>query len=386
MVDLASLALELAVWGDPIGDLRWLSPPPAAALSTATELLEELGAVEGAGRRSWVGAWSSFPCIPAWPGCCWRRPMPIVGPRRCWLHCCPNVTSSGGTEKQGAVRSMWPAGWPSSTTVGPPSRAQSIARRCQRCAAAPRSCASGSIGPGPGQVPKNGELATPRPRRLRPGEGAVAAVPGDEAGPLLAQAYPDRMAEGRGGGRYRLRHGGGAELPDHDPLFGAPWLVVPEVEGPTGGSGRGDGRIRLAAVLERAEIERVGGRAVTIEETLEWDDEVDDLRVVTTKRLDSLQLGSWRDGAPVGPATTSALVDRAVRTGLADLRWTPAARSLQTRAGWARPGFGRSLAGRVRRRLGRARRGVAGPAVGGRNRASRPGPGRSRPGHQGRAG
>src|SRR3984957_5028103 len=49
-VDLAALALELAVWGAgwaaPDGTLRWLTPPPAAALSTANQLLQELGALE----------------------------------------------------------------------------------------------------------------------------------------------------------------------------------------------------------------------------------------------------------------------------------------------------------------------------------------------------
>src|SRR6202034_2980958 len=45
-VDLASLALELAVWGARGAPLRWLSPPPPAALSTAGQLLDDLGALE----------------------------------------------------------------------------------------------------------------------------------------------------------------------------------------------------------------------------------------------------------------------------------------------------------------------------------------------------
>ena len=44
--DLAGLALELAVWGAAPGELRWLNPPPTAALEIAKELLEELGATD----------------------------------------------------------------------------------------------------------------------------------------------------------------------------------------------------------------------------------------------------------------------------------------------------------------------------------------------------
>jgi ATP-dependent helicase HrpB len=69
-------------------------------------------------------------------------------------------------------------------------------------------------------------------------KAATPATPADPAdrdpGPLLAEAYPDRIAQARGGGRYRLRHGGGAVLPDHDPLAAAGWLVAAEVERPGG--------------------------------------------------------------------------------------------------------------------------------------------------------
>src|SRR5690606_12139853 len=44
--DLASLALELAVWGVRTpSDLRWLDPPPEASYEQARNLLWQLGAV-----------------------------------------------------------------------------------------------------------------------------------------------------------------------------------------------------------------------------------------------------------------------------------------------------------------------------------------------------
>ena len=79
-----------------------------------------------------------------------------------------------------------------------------------------------------------------------------------DPGPLLALGYPDRIAQLSGGARYRLRHGSGATLPEHDPLTGAGWLVAAEIEGADRAT-RMEGRIRLAAVLDREDVESIGG-------------------------------------------------------------------------------------------------------------------------------
>src|SRR4029079_11191901 len=49
--DLAPLLLSLAEWGvDDPANLRWLDPPPAAAVSDAHDLLQELAALDAEGR------------------------------------------------------------------------------------------------------------------------------------------------------------------------------------------------------------------------------------------------------------------------------------------------------------------------------------------------
>jgi ATP-dependent helicase HrpB len=161
-----------------------------------------------------------------------------------------------------------------------------------------------------------------------------------DPGSLLAAAYPDRVAQTRGPGRYRLRHGGGAVLPDHDPLAGADWLVAADVEAAFGGPGRSVGRIRLAAAVDRADVERVGRDAIRTQVRLEWDPAADDLRAVTERTLDALVLDTSRGPAQPGPATTEALVAHAIDTGLAVLGWAPASRALQARATWARQALG----------------------------------------------
>jgi ATP-dependent helicase HrpB len=303
-VDLASLALELAVWGAPAGALRWLTPPPAAALSTANQLLEELGALDQ-GRPTDLGR--QLVGLPLHPR---LARMLLVAPG---AHRRPAALLAALLSERDVFRADEHDG---RRTADAAARLAVLEDR-----ATPVGAAADQAGRAPdGSATDHGRV--PSPNR--------------DPGSLLAEAYPDRIAQARRGGRYRLRHGGGAVLPDHDPLAAADWLVVAELDGPAGGPGRADARIRLAAALDRSDVERIGSRDIRTEESLEWEGQLDDLRVVTRRTLGSLDLGSWRGPARPGPETTAALVARAVQTGLADLRWTPAARSLQMRAGWAR--------------------------------------------------
>ncbi len=66
-------------------------------------------------------------------------------------------------------------------------------------------------------------------RQLVDAAKAPRTAPGDSerADMLLAFAYPDRIAQGRGGdGRYLLANGTGAMLPRDDPLLGTTYLVI----------------------------------------------------------------------------------------------------------------------------------------------------------------
>ncbi|WP_417629091.1 ATP-dependent helicase HrpB [Pararhodobacter aggregans] len=61
--DLAGLALELAVWGS--ADLAFLTPPPPGPIAEARVLLQELGALDGAGRITGHGrAMAALPLHP----------------------------------------------------------------------------------------------------------------------------------------------------------------------------------------------------------------------------------------------------------------------------------------------------------------------------------
>jgi ATP-dependent helicase HrpB len=165
----------------------------------------------------------------------------------------------------------------------------------------------------------------------RAGAGSRSDPSGDRCGPVLALAYPDRIAKARGGSRFRLRSGGGAWLPATDALAGEPFLVVADLD-----ADRRDSRIRTAAALDAAEVARVAGDDVVTHTTVSWDTRRGDLRATVIRRLDDLDLDVADGPAPPGPATTEALLDRVRATRLAALPWTEAARLLQARVTFLR--------------------------------------------------
>ena len=161
-----------------------------------------------------------------------------------------------------------------------------------------------------------------------------------ECGPVLALAYPDRIAQATGGGRFRLRHGAGAWLPTGDPLTGEPFLVVADLGiDPRGDRNRADHRIRMAAALDEADVERLAGDDVEVVTRLEWDTTRDDLRQRTERRLGALVLAAFEGPAPAGDSTSAALLDQVRRTGLGMLGWRGAATTLRSRIGFAHRAF-----------------------------------------------
>jgi ATP-dependent helicase HrpB len=311
--DLTPLALELAVWGAPAEALRWLDPPPPGALAVASSLLTDLGALAD-GRPTDLG----------------RRMIELpLHPRLARML----VEAPASARRVAALLAAMLS-------------ERDVARRGGRDFLVSADIAdrlAALAGDGSGSLALDGAaVATVRRRadellrraRLSTG-GSLTADPG----PLLALGYPDRVAQLRGGARYRLRHGPGATLPEHDQLIGATWLVAAEIEG-AGRTSQTEGRIRLAAVLDRADVESIGGSAVTTVVRVAWDDGVDDLRATTERVLDALVLESVRTSAPAGPETVAVLVAHVVSTGLAPLGWSDAAHTLQARVGWARAAFG----------------------------------------------
>lgn len=307
-VDLAGLALELAVWGAQPAQLAFLDPPPARALEEAGALLRMLGAVADDGRPTVAGrAMADLPVHPRLA----RMVVAAAAEGLGWTAC----LLAALLEDRDVLRGR-PDDLPTDVGERIALIADSRARHASADAGAVRNAAR-----------RAGALA----RRAGVRQSAVDL---GRCGAVLGLAYPDRLAQARGGARFRLRNGAGAWVPAGDPLAGEPFLAVAEID-----AGRGDGRVRLAAGLDAADMEAAAGGA---EEsvTVSWDPVRDDLRAKVERRLGSLVLATSEGPAPAGDATTRALVARARSTRLAALRWTDKARAIQARAAFARRTFG----------------------------------------------
>ena len=340
--DLAGLTLELAVWGTDAGELPFLDPPPPRALEEARRLLVELGALvppddAGAGRPAtgeagarWrpTDAGRAMAALPVPPR---LARMVLVGRERGqgWLAC----LLAALLEDRDVLRGR-PDELPADVGVrlallDDPGRRhpQADGRALRRARERARDLA----------------------RRVDVEPGPVDA---GEVGTLVAAAYPDRVAQARGGpGRFVLRSGTEGWLQAGDPLAREELLAVAAVDGR-----RRSGRIRIAAPLDPDQLAALAGDRIEEHGRLIWDTDRDDLVDRVERRLGRLRLGTVERRPAPGPQATAALVDRVRRTGLAALPWTGTARVLQARVAFLRAVLGEPWPdlsdGALRRTLG----------------------------------
>ena len=160
-------------------------------------------------------------------------------------------------------------------------------------------------------------------RQYRARLGVRAQADGDPA-PLIAAAFPDRLAQRRGDvGSFRLSGGGGARLEVIDPLAKADLLAVAALEMKT------SPLIRMAAPLDTTRLPDTLVARITATVETGIDPQSGSIMARRRKRLGALVLEE--SAAPPEPqAAAHALLD-AVRADPARLTWTDEARNLQAR-------------------------------------------------------
>ena len=286
--ELSGLALDCAAWGTPPSALPFPDPPPAGALAAAHELLAEMGAVAD-GRLTALGA------------------------RMAGLGAHPRLAAMMLTAEAPETRAL-AADLAALLEERDPLRLEDadIARRLA------------AIARGDGPFGRIRRAAAQYRRRL--GTGGTA---GGDPAPLIAAAFPDRIAQRRGEpGSFRLSGGGSAKLATADPLARAKLLAVAALDG------SGSPRIRLAAELDPARLPpQLAARVTETRETLH-DVATGAVTVRTRRRLGALVLED-RLG-PADPGHAARLQAEAAARDLRLLPWTDAARALQARAGLLR--------------------------------------------------
>ncbi|MBK1871070.1 ATP-dependent helicase HrpB [Aestuariivirga sp. YIM B02566] len=293
IADLAPLALELANWGvRDAGSLRFLDPPPAAAFAQARDLLGELDALDGTGTVTAMGKMMA------------RLPL---HPRLA------HMIARARELKAGTMAADLAALLSERDLLG----REAGADLGERLAALRRGNASKALR----------ERINSAARQIR-GIADIRDEEGDVApGVLVALAWPDRIAQARGArGRFRLSGGGGAILPEHDPLAREPFLAVATTDGTSG-----DQKIFLAAALAREDLESTFASHIEQADIVRWDSRAQIVVANRQRKLGALILDDKPLATPDPEQIAEAMTKGIAEMGLSSLPWSDATHSLRNR-------------------------------------------------------
>jgi ATP-dependent helicase HrpB len=323
--DLAPLALDLAEWGiaDP-GALRWLDAPPAAAFSQARDLLQSLDTLDAAGRINAHG-----------------RALARLGTHPRLAHMIVRGAQLGSART--AIEIAAVLGERDLLRITGPDRNVDLRLRIDALLHGRGLPAGMQVdGGAKNRVLRSIELLERQlgmDKARQPGMDK-ARQPGsrsepagdDDVGRLLALAYPDRIAQSRGGGgRFLLSSGRGAQLPPAQGVAQAQFLVVAELD-----AGDREATIRLAAPITRDGIEADFAAHIEHRERCEWDSREQAVIAQDERWLGALKLDERRLENPDDARVTAALLQGIREMGIAVLPWTKESRALQARLVFAR--------------------------------------------------
>lgn len=296
-VDLAGFLLDLLHFGvDDPSTLTWLDPPPERAVSEAVDLLTSLGAIDDEGRLTEIGR--TMATLPL---------HPRLG----------RMVADAGID--GWTACLLAALLDDRDIFGGPlnERPVDLALRVRAVVDGDRRADRR----GSDRVRRTAEDLA---RRAGTSEGPVR---GERVGPLLALAFPDRLAIRRGTpGRFQLRLGATAWVPNTDPLAPEQFLVAADLDGK-----RKDARIRLAAAIDVEEVTFSFADQIDERTELAWEGD----RIVERfeRRLGGIVLESFERRARPDDRTRAMVLDR-VASDPKTLDWSEAARSFTERIGF----------------------------------------------------
>lgn len=308
--DLAPLALELAAWGaqDPLS-LQWLDPPPAAAYSQATELLQRLGGLNPNGTITGSG-----------------REMSAMGmhPRLSRMVLKAAELGHGQLAVMLAAllqeRDLFRG---SSVNMD-----VDIRRRVETVLEWIHSSSGGySSGSGADEAHLRRIV-----QEIRSIQSSLGMVPRQEVDPeycgvVLSFAYPDRIGQGRGNGKFLLTAGRGVELRQVQLLSRSSYIVAAAVDDAWGA----DGKVMLAAPLTEELLRRYHGEEIFEDISLGWDHELQGVKSRKRIKLGAIVLQETHYPKPSPDAVAEALLDGIAAEGLDILPWTKQAAQLRLR-------------------------------------------------------
>lgn len=294
--DLAPLALELAQWGTPKGEgLLFMDPPPEANLSQAGSILFMLGAADHAGKLTSFG--KKMTALPVHP----RLSAMILHARERGLEAeacllaslLEESSASGGRDIN--LYDRW------HTLHNPKDERQAaLSKRIFQHARRLMKIVRASVNP---QKEEN-------------------------LGPLLAFAYPERVAVKKSNTQYQLAQGTMVSIPEGDLLLREEFLSVADLD-----AAKAVAKVFLAAPLTREEILDIFKDILMEEKTVEWS-----LGTVKGKRKTKLGAISIQEKefSPSEEETQNCIIDHLRSEGINSLPWDKEGISIKERSEWLR--------------------------------------------------
>lgn len=287
--DLAPLTLELAQWGiKDVNELTWITQPPAGSLKQASELLEQLEALD---ENRITAKGKEMAVLPTHPR---------------FAHMLIEAKQKGLESLAADVAAVLEERDPL-----PKEEGADLSLRVQVL----RKWRAGNKVNGSSNVFERIERISKNWRRLFNIPVDNTVVPDDMIGFLIAAAYPERIAlqwEPHSE-KYKLANGRFAKLPPHDPLTREKWLAVAHLD-----AGKGEGKIFLAASVHEEDLLALSRE----QEVIKWDDERNMLVASLNTRVGNLVLKS----KPVMPIPEDkrkiVLCDTIRDKGLTFLGWS----------------------------------------------------------------
>jgi len=319
--DLSALTLDCARWGvsDP-RRLRWVDPPPDAAVAEARARLLALGAIDGEGRVTPHGeAVANVPLPPR------LGHMLIEGARLGLGEVAAEVAvllgerGLGGNDPDLDARlSRWRR-----ERGGRAESARKLAARWARLGSPPAHGRGfrGGDNDSAGGAAKD---ERPPPDPLPQAGGGVSIC--------IALAFPDRVARRRdaSGEQWASVGGRGFRLDPTSSLARAEWLAVAETQGLAAGA-----RILAAAPIDAATVEALFGDRIETRHHVSFDPATGGVRAVRERRLGAIRLSAGPDAGADPQAIAAALLNGLRSHGLDLLPWPEAATALRQRAAFA---------------------------------------------------
>jgi ATP-dependent helicase HrpB len=313
--DLSPLVLASAIWGlaDP-RSLRWLDPPPDAAISEARRRLLTLKAIDTEGRPTVHGRRiANLPLSPR------LAHMLVEAEPLGLLDIAAEVAVLLGERGLGGNdadldlrRQRW--------RQDRGRRAEAARGLAKRWAALTRTTPNPLV---PGKVEE---------RMLGLGQRPSTSLGTSELGCVIALAFPDRVSKRRSGdGADWISVGGrGFRLDPASPLARAEWLAVAEVQGAAAGA-----RILSAAPIAAEDVERLFADRIETMRHVRFDRPTGAANATRERRLGAIRLSSGPDSQTDPSEIAAALIEGVRAHGLDMIAWPKAAQALRTRAAFA---------------------------------------------------